>query len=89
MPTLAESGLTDFNTGSWIGVVAPTGTPRDIVEKVAHDVHEIMTTPEVRDQFLLQGATPVGSTPAEFAALIDKDTRRYAQIIRERNIAAE
>jgi tripartite-type tricarboxylate transporter receptor subunit TctC len=89
VPTLAESGLTDFNTGSWIGIVAPTGTPRDIVEKVAHDVHEVVTSPEVRDQFLLQGATPVGSTPAEFSALIDKDTKRYAQIIRERNIAAE
>jgi tripartite-type tricarboxylate transporter receptor subunit TctC len=89
VPTLAESGLADFNTGSWIGIVAPAGTPRDIIEKVARDVREVVTSPEVRDQFMAQGATPVGSTPAEFAALIDKDQKRYAQIIRERNIAAE
>jgi tripartite-type tricarboxylate transporter receptor subunit TctC len=52
-------------------------------------VREVVNLPEVRDQFLLQGATPVGGTPAEFAALIEEDRKRYAQIIRERNITAE
>ena len=89
VPTLAESGLRGFNTGSWIGIVAPAGTPREIVEKVARDVREVVTSPEVRDQLVAQGATPVGGTPAEFAALIDNDRKRYAQIIRERNITAE
>ena len=89
VPTLAESGLGGFNTGSWIGLVAPAGTPREILEKVARDVREVVTSPEVRDQLILQGATPVGSTPAEFAALIDNDRKRYAQIIRDRNITAE
>ena len=89
VPTLAESGLSGFNTGSWIGLVAPAGTPRDIIEKVARDVREIVTSPEVRNQLILQGATPVGSTSAEFATLIDNDRKRYAQIIRERNITAE
>jgi len=89
VPTLAESGLPGFNTGSWIGIVAPAATPRDIVDKVARDVHDILATPEVRDQFLAQGSTPVGSPPAEFAALIDKDHKRYAQIIRERKLTAE
>jgi tripartite-type tricarboxylate transporter receptor subunit TctC len=48
-----------------------------------------MAMPDVREQFLQQGATPVGSTPAEFARLIDDDRKRYSQIIRERNITAE
>ena len=89
VPTLAESGLRGFNTGSWIGIVAPAGTPKEIVEKVARDVREVVTSPEVRDQLVAQGATPVGGTPAEFAALIENDRKRYAQIIRERNITAE
>lgn len=89
VPTLDENGLKGFNTGSWIGLVAPAGTPRDVVEKVARDVREVMAMPDVREQFLQQGATPVGGTPAEFAKLIDDDRKRYAQIIRERNITAE
>lgn len=89
VPTLSESGLRGFNTGSWIGLVAPAGTPRDVVEKIARDVHDIVNSAEVRDQFIVQGATPVGGTPAEFAALIESDRKRYAQIIRERNITAE
>ena len=89
VPTLAESGLRGFNTGSWIGIVAPAGTPRDIIDKVARDVREVVTSAEVRDQLIAQGATPVGSTPAEFATLIDNDRKRYTQIIKERNITAE
>jgi tripartite-type tricarboxylate transporter receptor subunit TctC len=89
VPTLSEAGLPGFNTGSWIGLVAPAGTPREIVDKVARDVREVVTSPEVRDQFIAQGATSVGSTPAEFAALIDGDRKRYAKIIQERNITAE
>jgi tripartite-type tricarboxylate transporter receptor subunit TctC len=52
-------------------------------------VREVLAQPEVRDTFLQQGATPVGSSPAEFAQLIEDDRKRYAQIIRERNITAE
>ena len=89
VPTLDESGMKGFNTGSWIGLVAPAGTPKDIVDKVARDVREVMAMPDVREQFLQQGATPVGGTPAEFAKLIDDDRKRYAQIIRERNITAD
>ena len=89
VPTLAESGLAGFNTGSWIGIVAPSGTPRDLIEKIARDVHDIVMSPEVRDQLIAQGATPVGGSPAEFAALIEADRKRYAQIIRDRNISAD
>jgi tripartite-type tricarboxylate transporter receptor subunit TctC len=65
------------------------GTPKDVVEKVARDVREVMAQADVREQFLQQGATPVGGTPAEFAKLTEDDRKRYGQIIRERNITAE
>lgn len=89
VPTLAESVLPGFNTGSWIGIVAPAGTPTAIVDQVARDVHEVVTSPEVRDQLVAQGATPVGGTPAQFKALIDADRARYAKIIKDKNISAE
>ena len=89
VPTLAESGLPGFNTGSWIGLVAPAGTPKEIVDKVARDVAEVVRTPEVRDALAAQGAIPVGGTPDAFAALIDADRKRYGTLIRERNITAE
>jgi tripartite-type tricarboxylate transporter receptor subunit TctC len=89
IPTLDEGGLKGFNTGSWIGLVAPAGTPKDVVDKIARDVKEVMAMADVRDQFLQQGATPVGSSPADFAQLIEDDRKRYAQIIRERNITVE
>ena len=89
VPTLDEAGLKGFNTGSWIGLVVPAGTPKDVVDKVARDVREVMAQADVREQFLQQGATPVGGTPAEFAKLIEDDRKRYGQIIRDRNITAE
>ena len=89
VPTLAESGLPGFNTASWIGLLAPAGTPKDIVEKVSRDMREVVASPEVREQLLNQGATPAGTSPDAFAALIDRDRKRYAQIIHERAITAE
>ena len=89
VPTLAETVLPDFNTGSWIGILAPAGTPAAIVDPVARDLHEVVNSPDVRDQLIAQGATPVGGTPAEFKSLIESDRVRYAKIIKEKNISAE
>ena len=89
VPTLAETVLPGFNTGSWIGILAPAGTPAAIIDQVARDVREVVNSPEVRDQLIAQGATPVGGTPAEFKALIDADRERYAKIIKDKNISAE
>jgi tripartite-type tricarboxylate transporter receptor subunit TctC len=89
IPTLAEAGLPGFNTASWIGLLAPAGTPREIIEKISRDVREAVAAADVRDQFITQGATPAGSTPEAFAALIDRDRKRYAQIIQERSITAD
>jgi tripartite-type tricarboxylate transporter receptor subunit TctC len=89
VPTLAESALPGFNSSSWIGILAPSGTPQAIVEKIAADVREVMSIPEVRQQFIDQGAVPAGGTPAAFQALIDNDRRRYAKIIQDNSITAD
>lgn len=89
VPTLADTALPGFNSSSWIGLLAPAGTPQAIVDKIAADVKEALKAPDLRQQFIDQGALPVGGTPAEFQSLIDNDRRRYAKIIAEKNITAE
>jgi tripartite-type tricarboxylate transporter receptor subunit TctC len=88
VPTLAETQIPGFFSISWIGLLAPAGTPKNIIDKIAKDVQEIVGAPEMRERFIAQGATPIGNTPAQFQALIDSDTKRYAKIIAEKNITA-
>ena len=89
VPTLADTALPGFNSSSWIGLLAPAGTPRAVIDKVAADVRDTMQEAELRQKFVDQGAQPVGGTPAEFQALIDNDRRRYAKIIQDKNITVE
>ena len=86
VPTLAEAALPGFNSISWIGLLAPAGTPREIVEKISADVREVVARDDVKDRLVQLGAVPNATTPAQFGALIDNDRKRYAQIIRERKI---
>jgi tripartite-type tricarboxylate transporter receptor subunit TctC len=89
VPTIAEAGIPGFNSISWIGLVAPTGTPDAIIVKIAEDVRAILAVPDVRERLTAQGAVPVGSTPAEFTALIAADRARYAKIIADKGIKAD
>jgi tripartite-type tricarboxylate transporter receptor subunit TctC len=86
---LADTLLPGFNASSWIGLVAPAGTPKAIVDKVAADVKEALGDAALRQKLVDQGAVPQGSTPAEFQALIDHDRRRFAKVIQDKNITAE
>ena len=89
VPTLADTALPGFNSSSWIGLLAPAGTPQKVVDQIAADVKDALKSADLRQQFIDQGALPVGGTPAEFQALIDNDRRRYAKIINEKNITVE
>jgi len=89
VPTIAESGLAGYNSVSWIGVLAPAGTAASLVERIATDIVDILKRPDVTEKLVAQGAIPVGSSPAEFAALIVKDKARYARIITEKGITAD
>jgi tripartite-type tricarboxylate transporter receptor subunit TctC len=89
VPTLQESGITGAESGSWIGLLAPAGTPPAVVQKVSHDLQQVLAMPEVQQQLLAQGAVAKGGTPADFAALIAADRKRYARIIVENNLSAD
>jgi tripartite-type tricarboxylate transporter receptor subunit TctC len=92
MPTVAESGiagLSGFDTGSWIGMLAPAGTPQVIVDKLSNDVREVLKQVDTRQTLINQGATPLGTTPAAFKARIDADRQRYGRVIHDSGITVE
>ena len=89
VPTLSESALPGFNAISWLGLLAPAGTPPAIAEKIAADVRSILTDEAVKARFVTLGGVPRATTPQEFAQLIAADRKRYAQIIRDRKISID
>ena len=83
------AALPGFNSISWLGLLAPAGTPKDIVEKISADVRAVLAEPEVKARIVELGGVPRANTPAEFAAMIDADRKRYAKIIAERGITVD
>src|SRR6267378_3763644 len=85
IPTLRESGI-DVEADAWNGLIAPAGTPEAIVARIAREVAEVITAPEVRDKLATQLMEPIPGTPREFRARIDADLARWAPVIRAANI---
>jgi tripartite-type tricarboxylate transporter receptor subunit TctC len=83
VPTLAESGLADYSAYVWMGLLAPKGTPPDIIERLLKEVKLALATPEVRNYFDTAGMEIVGSSPAEFAAYFQEERDRWARVISE------
>ena len=83
VPTLAESGLPNVDAGIWVGLLAPPGTPADIVNKLSEAANEALTTPMVKKAMDAQGIDPLGSTPAEFAKFIDADIKKWEEVLTE------
>jgi len=89
VPTLAELGVRDAESGSWLALLAPAGTPQALIDKISADVKEAIAAPDTRQALIAQGATPRGTTPAELQKVIEADRQRYGQVIKARNIRVE
>jgi len=89
VPTLAESGVAGFEAEFIMGVVAPAGTPKDIVELLHRQIIRILKLPDVLERLATLGYDPVGSTPDEFAAKIRLDSDKWSKVVREANIKIE
>jgi tripartite-type tricarboxylate transporter receptor subunit TctC len=87
--TVAESGLPGFDSGSWLALLGPAGLPPELVNKIAADVKAVIDDPATRQALEQQGATARSSTPAQLAALIEADRKRYSKIITDKNISLE
>lgn len=86
VPTMDESGLKGFEAGTWYGVVAPAGTPQQIIDKLQSEIAKILADPEVRKSLQDQGLEPVASTPQEFAKRIRADRQRMGEIVKAADI---
>ena len=86
LPTVAESGLPGFDVVAWFGLFAPAGTPPAIVERLSAETRAALATPDLRKRLIDLGAEPLGSTPAEFAAYVDAEFRRWGAFAKESGI---
>src|SRR5262245_40016001 len=89
VPTIAEAGVKGGESGSWIALLAPAGTPAAVITKAGNDVRQAVADPAVAEKLIAQGAVPQASSPKELQALIDKDLARYGKIIRDKGLRAE
>ena len=89
IPTIAEAGGPELMIGSFYGLLAPAGTPRDIIAKLHAEVVKALAIPELRERYVSTGLDPVGSSPEQFAAEIRDDTARWGKVARAANVHAD
>jgi tripartite-type tricarboxylate transporter receptor subunit TctC len=86
VPTLEEAGIPGHEVGYWNGVVAPAGTPRNLVEQVSRRISEVLALPDVKEKLEAAGFEPIGSAPEVFAAHIAAESAEWAKIVRAARI---
>lgn len=89
LPTIIESGVPGFVTGSWQGLLAPAGTPKDIIDKLNAAVVQIITAPEMKQQLSNQGAEVIADKPEQFAAFLREETIKWAKVAKDSGIQPE
>lgn len=88
-PTLAESGLPDYDVVEWNGVFLPKGTPPEIVQKLGKAVQAAVNDPAVRQKLLQLGLEPAGTTPEAFSKFVQDESRRESALVKARNIRVD
>jgi tripartite-type tricarboxylate transporter receptor subunit TctC len=88
VPIMAEQGVPDFASGTWAGIVAPAGVPKEIVGRVSSEVQKILRDPAIRQQMAKLGYEAVGSTPEEFDKFMRQEVAKWAKVINDAGIKA-
>lgn len=89
LPTIAESGVKDYEVVAWYGVVVRSGTPRPVVDKLYSEIYSIIRTQEVTKLFADQGAQVVGLGPGEFSAFLASEIRKWSQVVKQAGIPVD
>jgi tripartite-type tricarboxylate transporter receptor subunit TctC len=89
VPTLAEAGLKDFDIGTWFGVLAPVGTPKDIQARLSAEMVKIIHSPEFKKRMDEIGAEPVGNTQEQMARQIKDETEKFAQLVKQAKVVID
>jgi tripartite-type tricarboxylate transporter receptor subunit TctC len=83
VPTVEEAGhLKGYEASSWFGLLAPAGTPADVVSRIQQETAKALNVPAIKEKLLAQGAIPSGNTPQEFARFIDAEIKKWAQVVK-------
>jgi tripartite-type tricarboxylate transporter receptor subunit TctC len=86
VPTIAEAGVPGYESTIWIGLMAPAGTPKPIVDKLNSEIRKVITKADVKAAWDKQGAVALNMSPAEFDAYLRKDIEKWAKVVKEANI---
>lgn len=89
VPTVAESGYPGFEVNSWVGLLAPAGTPRAVVDRLQAEVRKVVTEPAFQQRLREQGLTGIANTPEQFAAVLRTEQDKWARLVRERRLSLE
>lgn len=89
VPTVAESGVPGFEVNSWIGILAPAKTPQPIIERLQKELHSVVHSPDIKERLASLGIESSGNTPAEFRAEIERDLKKYADVVKTANIRVD
>jgi tripartite-type tricarboxylate transporter receptor subunit TctC len=89
VPTVSEAGLAGFEMSPWFGILAPAGTPSDIIAKLNTELVRILRSPDIGKQLAAQGVEAAHSTPQQFLAVIKSDLDKWGRVIREAGIKGE
>jgi tripartite-type tricarboxylate transporter receptor subunit TctC len=82
LPTVAESGMPGYESGTWFGLFAPAGTPREIISRLNGEINKIVATADMKSRLVAQGADPISVTPEQFRAFVKKELERWGKVVK-------
>ena len=89
MPTIAEAGVPGYEMDSWLGIVAPAGTPSPVLDRLNAEFNRALVVPQVREKLAAQGLDVVGGSVADFSRTIRADYDRFTRVIKSAGIKAD
>jgi tripartite-type tricarboxylate transporter receptor subunit TctC len=89
VPTVSEAGVPGYEATIWLGIMAPKGTPQEIVDRLNAEIARIIAKPSIREAWARQGAVPMTMSPAQFDAFLRRDTDKWAKVIQQAGIKVQ
>lgn len=89
VPTVAESGYPGFDVNSWVGLLAPAGTPRPVIDRLNAEIRKILAAPEFAARLREQGLSGIGNSPEQFAAVLRTEQAKWTRLVTERKLSLE
>ncbi|HEV7489236.1 MAG TPA: tripartite tricarboxylate transporter substrate-binding protein, partial [Rhodanobacteraceae bacterium] len=89
VPTISEAGVKGYEATIWLGIMAPAGTPKPIVDRLNAEIGKIVARPDVKKAWNEQGAEPMAMTPAEFEKYLNADIAKWANVVKVAGVKAD